>query len=466
MNALAVDNVTVTYDGARNAAIESASLSLDSGQCLGVIGGNGSGKSTLALALLGVVPQLIPGHVTGEALVRGERLFGLGVSDRLRLLGYSFQDAESQLLFGTVADVLGFNEREGPPDVVRKAMGVLRVTHLSERLPDQLSSGEAQRVSFVAALRRDPHVVMLDEALGLLDLEGQELFGAFVSYLLDAQKAIMLLSQDKSLAQICSRSVSVRSGQLVPFDEASDAVPNKSSALPSPHPDGPAAIRLAGLRSRPRERTGFALGPVNLEVQAGETLVVLGPNGSGKSTLLGALSGLVRPAHDSLFFLDESGCTPRAYEWKRQVRLVTQNPYAHIVGSTIGDQLGGAWSHEADGAVDAFPYLADLDRDPLDLSFGQMRVLTLVEALFSSCRALLLDEPEFALDSAGKGFLRQYLGDNGSEGRRTIVLATHDLALAAEVADRCVLLSNGKVVAERGPCPRHTLVGWYRSNLS
>ncbi|MFD5846230.1 ABC transporter ATP-binding protein [Streptomyces chartreusis] len=236
------------------------------------------------------------------------------------------------------------------------------------------------------------------------------------------------------------------------------------SAAPTPHrwfrrkqtpttPTSPHAAEVQAL-SVTRDRIR-ALRHIDLTVTPGETVALMGRNGAGKSTLLNTLVGLVEPTSGSVAV---GGTVPHRTpprDLVRRVGLVPQEPrdllYADTVAAecTAADADAGAEPGTCRDLVsELLPGIAD-DTHPRDLSEGQRLTLALAVVLTARPPLLLLDEPTRGLDYAAKERLVTLLRDLAGRGH-AIVLATHDVELAAELADRVVLLAEGEVIAD-GP---------------
>ncbi|KAF4405501.1 energy-coupling factor ABC transporter ATP-binding protein, partial [Streptomyces lycii] len=209
----------------------------------------------------------------------------------------------------------------------------------------------------------------------------------------------------------------------------------------------------AGLSVR-RGRTE-ALRRVDLTVRPGETVALMGRNGAGKSTLLNTLVGLHEPAGGSARVggLVPHRTSPR--ELIRRVGLVPQEPRDLLYADTVAAECAAADedARAAPGSCRALvtgllPGVAD-HTHPRDLSEGQRLALALAVVLTARPPLLLLDEPTRGLDYEAKARLVGVLRGLASEGH-AVVLATHDVELVAELADRVVILADGEVVAD-GP---------------
>ncbi|HLL35709.1 MAG TPA: ATP-binding cassette domain-containing protein [Streptomyces sp.] len=218
-------------------------------------------------------------------------------------------------------------------------------------------------------------------------------------------------------------------------------------------PSSPYAAEVRALAVR-RGRVR-ALRHVDLTVSPGETVALMGRNGAGKSTLLSSLVGLVEPASGSALV---GGAVPHRTpprDLVRRVGLVPQEPRDLLYADTVAAECAAA--DEDAGAApgtcralvsELLPGIAD-DTHPRDLSEGQRLTLALAVVLAARPPLLLLDEPTRGLDYAAKARLVTQLRELAAEGH-AIVLATHDVELAAEIAHRVVLLAEGEVIAD-GP---------------
>ncbi|PKV85514.1 ABC transporter ATP-binding protein [Streptomyces sp. TLI_146] len=198
-----------------------------------------------------------------------------------------------------------------------------------------------------------------------------------------------------------------------------------------------------------------ALRAVTLTLAPGETTALMGRNGAGKSTLLNTLVGMIEPTTGTVTV---NGRTPHRTpprELIRDVGLVPQEPRDLLYADTVAAECAAADAdaEAPDGTcrdlvTALLPGVPD-DTHPRDLSEGQRLALALAIVLTGRPPLLLLDEPTRGLDYAAKARLADVLRDLAAEGH-AIVLATHDVELAAEIAHRVVILADGEVVAD-GP---------------
>ncbi|MFE1901996.1 energy-coupling factor ABC transporter ATP-binding protein, partial [Streptomyces yangpuensis] len=212
-----------------------------------------------------------------------------------------------------------------------------------------------------------------------------------------------------------------------------------------------ARARNLGVRRDSRQ----VLHGIDLTVAPGETIALMGRNGAGKSTLLSALVGTLAPTTGEVTV---GGRTPHRTpppEMVRRVGLVPQEPRDLLYADTVAAECAAADSDAGarpgtcrDLVSELLPGVPD-DTHPRDLSEGQRLTLALALVLTGRPALLLLDEPTRGLDYAAKARLIEVLRGLAADGH-AVVLATHDVELAAELADRVVILAGGEVVAD-GP---------------
>lgn len=209
-----------------------------------------------------------------------------------------------------------------------------------------------------------------------------------------------------------------------------------------------------------------ALDGLSLTIEAGQRIVLLGANGSGKSTLLRMLDGLCFPQKGSVAFCGEPLTEDRLnaeeieFEFRRRVGLVFQNPDVQLFNPTVFDEVAFGplqlrWPREqiCQRVSESLMQLgiADLkDRSPHQLSTGEKKRVALASVLVLDPEVLLLDEPTAALDPRSESQMIDFLVGCGGR-RKTVVTTTHDLDLLEDIADVCLVLQRGRVVASVTP---------------
>ncbi len=295
-------------------------------------------------------------------------------------------------------------------------------------------------------------------------------------------------------AVVAAPPASARREADVPQEAALSPVPMRSPRDPTARAKTLAAneavVEVAGLRKRYGEQD--VLRGLDLTVSPGEVVALLGQSGSGKSTLLRCINhleswqgGTVRVAGQRLGYrADGRAVSPTALANQRAtvgVGMVFQhfNLFSHL---TARENVAGPlrWVYgrsraDADGRADELLARVGLahraDALPRHLSGGQQQRVAIARALAPGPSVLLLDEPTSALDPELVGEVLEVIGRLALEDGLTMIIATHQLRFAEEVADRVVFLSEGAII-EDGPAatvlsaPRHPLTARFLRRMA
>lgn len=204
---------------------------------------------------------------------------------------------------------------------------------------------------------------------------------------------------------------------------------------------------------------GPVLAGVDLRVEGGETVALLGPNGSGKSTLLKTLAGLLPPLAGNVLIVREDLAGLRVREVARRVASVPQDetaPFAFSVRQLVTMGRLARSDGLLDTAEDAHAAEAAMRRADCDVlaerpanetSGGERQRALIARALAQDAPILLMDEPTAHLDAPHQAWIVRLVRELAAEGR-AVVVAIHDLNLAAAMADRAVLLAEGRVAMD------------------
>jgi len=218
----------------------------------------------------------------------------------------------------------------------------------------------------------------------------------------------------------------------------------------------PALIRGRDLSVRAGPH--FLLDVDDVEVREGEVLAVLGPNGAGKSTLLRVLARLQKPDHGAVTFRGSSGREADRL-MRRHGAVVFQRP--HLWSGTVRGNIeiglrlrrhpAASTSAQAELAAAQLGIASLLDRDARTLSGGEAQRVAIARAMAVQPDVLFLDEPASSLDAMARAALIEDLDTVAREGGHATVLATHDRAHAFSLADRVIVMREGRVVQSGAP---------------
>jgi energy-coupling factor transport system ATP-binding protein len=501
------EDVSVTYDGAEAPTLAHVDLHVPEGELVLVVGRTGTGKSTLLRCVNGLVPHFTGGTLSGRVTVAGRDTRLHPPRELADVVGVVAQDPLAGFVTDMVEDELAYGmESIGlAPDVMRRrveeTLDLLGLADLRHRPLLSLSGGQRQRVAIGAVLTSHPQVLVLDEPTSALDPGAAEEVLAALQRLVHDLGVTVLLAEHRleRVVQYADRVVVVPgAGEPLVVGTPREVMVDAPVAPPvvelgrlagwSPLPlsvrdarraAGPLRERLAPLvdEAASRSRSSIhvvsgepamavrdvvvrhgsvpALRGVTLAADRGEIVAVMGRNGAGKSTLLSTLVGLHQPQSGSATVVGADPARLRGRELITRVGLVPQEPTHLLVADRVGEECRsadadcGAAPGTARGLLDRLAPGIDDETHPRDLSEGQRLALALAVVLTSSPPVLVLDEPTRGLDYAAKKRLVATLRGLAAEGR-CVLLATHDVELAAEVATRVVVLADGEVVAD-GP---------------
>ena len=225
----------------------------------------------------------------------------------------------------------------------------------------------------------------------------------------------------------------------------------------------PAIFELFAVDFRYPETT--ALAGVSLTISAKERVALVGANGSGKSTLVRLLAGLAFPSSGSVAFdggpLTEARFADEHFArgFRRRVGMVFQNSDAQLFNPTVFDevafgplQLGWARPEiieKVDAQLNALDIFHLKQRSPHRLSGGEKKRVALASVLVLDPDVLLMDEPTASLDPQSQGHVIDFLF--GCAEKKTVVTATQDLSILEDIADRCIVLDNGRIAGDADP---------------
>ena len=226
-------------------------------------------------------------------------------------------------------------------------------------------------------------------------------------------------------------------------------------------------IRLENLSHVYSKGTPFekvALDHVDLTIPAGQLIVLLGHTGSGKSTLVQHLNGLLKPTEGTVLLdgQDIHRSKQALRETRFQVGLVMQYPEYQLFEETVRKDIAFGPSNMGLKAEELEEHIrlgADFagvdeelfDKSPLDLSGGQKRRVAIAGVLAMEPGVLILDEPTAGLDPAGCDDILRNVKRYQVETGSTVILISHDMNTAAELAERIVVVRNGAIALDGTP---------------
>ena len=212
-----------------------------------------------------------------------------------------------------------------------------------------------------------------------------------------------------------------------------------------------AAVSYRSVKGEPRK----IFEDLNLEISRGEKIALIGSNGAGKSTFMKMMTGLLKPSSGEVLIKDISTRNAKPENLSKYVSLVYQNPEDMFIKDSIENDISFAmkargidnWEERTSQLLERFRLTELKDRDGRLLSGGQMRRASLAIGIALNPEILLLDEPTANLDIATRKEIMRTLNDM-KDITETVMIATHDMQLVCEWAQRIIVLSQGKIIAD------------------
>lgn len=494
-----LQDVSYFYPNAAQPALDHVNLQVATGEFVLLAGHSGSGKSTLLRAINGLVPHFSGGKVSGSVWVSGTAVIPTGPQALSQLVGFVNQNPENQSLLERVEEEIAFPlEQAALPRAemqqrVTAVMDLLDLQPLRARTLSTLSGGERQRVAIATALALQPQVLLLDEPTSQLDPDAAQDVLQALARLNDVLGLTILIAEHRleRVIQHTPRTILMADGRITadgPTRHLAARLPHQPpllevgsalgwEPLPLAHDEAmPFAVALTPRPAAPPAASSQK-GPVVLDVRGlsvaygknqvlqgvdltlhqGEIVMLMGRNGSGKSTLLRTIMGLLRPAAGEIRLQGASTLGTKTAVLARQMAMLPQNPDDLLFADTVADELAITLRNHGQSEVQQVPLLlAQLGISelggayPRDLSSGQRQRVALGAVTVTQPSVMLLDEPTRGLDGLFKEKMLAIWREWVREGMSMLVV-THDVELAAQVADRVLILATGRVIAEGPP---------------
>ena len=476
------------HAGRKNAALSGVDLDIAPGERVLVLGPSGSGKSTLMGGLAGLLGGAEEGEATGTLTVDG-----VAPADARGRVGLLMQDPEAQVVLARVGDDVAFGmenlgvAREEIWPRVENSLEAVGLSVPLDHSTTELSGGQKQRLALASILAMGPGLLLLDEPTANLDPSGVAEVRAAVETVVESTGATVVVVEHRVdvWASLVDRVIVVADGAIAadgPLDEVlaqqGDALRERGIWLPGddvaaevgPAPEVPPASSEATPIARVANLTiGYdASAPVrsgiDLTIERGVSTCIVGANGAGKSTFALTLAGLLPPLEGTVEVETSDGTRGDPHQWSSKqllgrMSMVFQEPEYQFLAATVAEELAigpraaGMTDEEIAPLVDEHLEALGLTKlaraNPMTLSGGEKRRLSVATALISAPELLILDEPTVGQDrGTWLGLVR--LLRAALERGVTLVSITHDPAFVAAMGQRVVDLGQ---VGTRGAAP-------------
>lgn len=508
---ISFNQFTFQYDAQAEATLKDISFDIVKGEKVLILGPSGSGKSTLAQCLNGIIPNIYKGQAQGQVRIAGQNIFKQSIYDKSQLVSTVLQDPDGQFIGLTVAEDLAFalendcaNQSEMKDKVALWAER-LDLTSLLNHRPQDLSGGQKQRVSLAGVLIDESPILLFDEPLANLDPKsGQETIDLIDKIHKEVGATTIIIEHrlEDVLYRPVDRILLVNDGTLL-FNGSPDELLSSTLLLENGirEPLYVTVLRQLGFDTRDAQNlsqldaldlsdlvlpdrvlkdkrdsssdsilkveglsVSYGDNPAIIEdmsfsLKKGERLAIVGKNGAGKSTLAKALCGFV-PSQGKLTYKGLDISQDSISERSERIGFVLQNPNQMISQTMIFDEvalglrLRGIEETEVEERVHEVLKTCGLysfRKWPISaLSFGQKKRVTIASILVLKPEIIILDEPTAGQDYKTYTDIMNFLDSLQKQGH-TIVMITHDMQLMLEYSDRCLVVVEGKIIADDNP---------------
>ena len=508
---ISFNHFTFQYDAQAEATLKDISFDIAKGEKVLILGPSGSGKSTLAQCLNGIIPNIHKGQAKGQVRIDGQDIFNQSIYDKSQSVSTVLQDPDGQFIGLTVAEDLAFAlendcaDQSEMKDKVALWAERLDLTSLLNHRPQDLSGGQKQRVSLAGVLIDESPILLFDEPLANLDPKsGQETIDLIDKIHKEVGATTIIIEHrlEDVLYRPVDRILLVNDGTLL-FNGSPDELLSSTLLLENGirEPLYVTVLRQLGfdttraqnlsqldaldlsglgipdsvLRDKTETSTDSILKVEGLSVsygdnpaviedmsfslKKGERLAIVGKNGAGKSTLAKALCGFV-PSQGQLIYKGRDISQDSIAERSERIGFVLQNPNQMISQTMIFDEvalglrLRGIEETEVEERVHEVLKTCGLysfRKWPISaLSFGQKKRVTIASILVLKPEIIILDEPTAGQDYKTYTDIMNFLDSLQKQGH-TIVMITHDMQLMLEYSDRCIVVLEGKIIADDNP---------------
>ena len=508
---ISFNQFTFQYDAQAEATLKDISFDIVKGEKVLILGPSGSGKSTLAQCLNGIIPNIHKGQAKGQVRIAGQDIFKQSIYDKSQLVSTVLQDPDGQFIGLTVAEDLAFAlendcaNQSKMKDKVALWAERLDLTSLLNHRPQDLSGGQKQRVSLAGVLIDESPILLFDEPLANLDPKsGQETIDLIDKIHKEVGATTIIIEHrlEDVLYRPVDRILLVNDGTLL-FNGSPDELLSSTLLLENGirEPLYVTVLRQLGFDTRDAQNlsqldaldlsdlvlpdrvlkdkrdslsdsilkveglsVSYGDNPAIIEdmsfsLKKGERLAIVGKNGAGKSTLAKALCGFV-PSQGKLTYKGQDISQDSIAERSERIGFVLQNPNQMISQTMIFDEvalglrLRGIEETEVEERVHEVLKTCGLysfRKWPISaLSFGQKKRVTIASILVLKPEIIILDEPTAGQDYKTYTDIMNFLDSLQKQGH-TIVMITHDMQLMLEYSDRCLVVVEGKIIADDNP---------------
>lgn len=491
---------TDSANGKPNWVLKNLDLEINANEYLLICGPSGCGKSTLLRTFNGLIPNFYQGTLSGQVKVAGLITAKHSVAALFDKVGLLFQNPATQLFNSTVAKEIIFGleslglSRKKIKARLEETAKQLAITNLLDKAPQKLSGGQQQLVALAVIFALKPAIILLDEPYSNLDPANAKKLRNLLKYihqqgtglvicehrlactLPDVTRLVLLrkgkIVQDGPSQKIINSLFESHSLELplavkvarklklnpIPMDTVSlqkiisrRELPIELRTIPPPNDffeNARPLLEVKGLAYLPKKKA--VLKDISFTLFAGECMAIVGRNGAGKTTLIKNIMGLNRSDNGKIQIMGQDITDRKVSQRAGQIGIAFQNPDNQFFKLTVKEEIevGAKILKRFDkkwiaGLIDLFRLHPLLERSPYTLSGGEKKRVAFAAALAARPAIFIMDEPTAGQDAFFRRSLITLIKQLKSLNLG-ILLITHDLAFAENLAGRWLIISNGQ----------------------
>lgn len=500
---LDLSKISYRYKNRLKFTLRDIDLQINQGEMLLIAGRTGCGKSTLLKVMNGLLSKDSKGELKGQVKLNSENLHDMSIAEIGLKIGTVYQTPDDQLFAMSVADEVAFileNQNFLAEDITKQVTWALKqvgLAGLEKRSIHTLSGGQRQRLALASVIVSKPQILILDEPISQMNPAGVLAFLELLSALNKKLNMTIIIVEHRvhELINYFERIVFLEAGKVVydgklktlwsevsqktffglrepelirlaktlklgryylDLEELATEITNKYQftqsayaqqiiSTPIPPRNEELLMKINNLHYTYPNSQKETLQGVNFYLKQGEVVALMGSNGAGKSTILNLIAGLIKNYQGEIDILGDS-IEVNSYK----LGFLRQEPDLMLLADTVREEI--YWKNKK---LDNTKYLMlikqlgleDLVDDfPLALSKGQRLRVVLASILAREPKILLLDEPTTGQDQESLNDIKKVIKLFKEIGG--VLFCTHDVELAAQIADRVILLNQGCIISQ------------------
>lgn len=411
MNIITLKNISFSYPSQDSFVFENFSLSVEEGDYIAITGKNGCGKSTLSRIIAGLLKPVSGSVEIAQGLV----------------IALVFQNPKNQLISGMVSRDTAFgpkNQKCSKSEIELRTIESLNITGILDKASSStmaLSLGQTQKVALSGMIAMNPDILILDEALSMLDDESKSDIYSFLDYFHKNGKTIIHITHEEEAVKRADKIISMDG--TVPNEKLDLEKINTVVKKSENETDKDEVAFVFDHVSFSYDMENPVLEDVSFTLKKGKLYALEGPSGAGKSTIMETGCGLLKPQAGKVYSCGK-------------VVLCQQNAQSGIFESFAADDVafgprnqgikGKALKERVKSSMEKakLPFDSFSDRQSFYLSGGEQKRLAIAGILAMDADILFFDEPTCALDTESRISILSMLRELASEGK-TVLFSTH-----------------------------------------